>query len=59
VFSFSEIKEIFVSYLSFKKAGWALDTHGDGSRLPLPVLDCVLLQMQFVAILEEPDVMSL
>lgn len=56
--SFSEVKEISVSCSVFKKAGWAGDTHGDGSLWPVPLLDQVLLRKQFKAILEEPNVMS-
>ena len=59
VLPFSEVKEMIFSYSGFKKAGWAFDTHGDGSLLPEPLLDQVLLGRQFEAISEEPHVMSL
>lgn len=49
--SFSEVRAIFVPCSGFR--GWALKTHGDGSLLPVPPLDQVLLGKQLEAIVEE------
>lgn len=49
--SFSEARAISVPCSGLK--GWALKTQGDGSLLPVPPLDQVLLGKQLEAVVEE------